>query len=155
MNYIRLRYFATQRNRFSHYQDNLERNEKIAILTFKGIRASRIGSSVQFVGIGKFTECKRKKKRMQNKKKRERKKVLLHERKRHTARRLVSIPGRRYPLSRCEQTDNITFPILRMRANKKIALCGLRWFKVNVSKYQKDVKLSKRCQVVKKMSNVK
>ena len=38
---------------------------------------------------------------------------------------------------------------------KKIALCGLRWFKLNVSKYQKDVKLSKRCQVVKKMSNVK
>ena len=37
----------------------------------------------------------------------------------------------------------------------KIALCGLRWFKLNVSKYQKDVKLSKRCQVVKKMSNVK
>ena len=41
------------------------------------------------------------------------------------------------------------------RPNKKIALCGLRWFKLNVSKYQKDVKLSKRCQVVKKMSNVK
>ena len=39
--------------------------------------------------------------------------------------------------------------------NQKIALCGLRWFKLNVSKYQKDVKLSKRCQVVKKMSNVK
>ena len=37
----------------------------------------------------------------------------------------------------------------------KIALCGLRWFKLNVSKYQKDVKLSKRCQFVKKMSNVK
>ena len=37
----------------------------------------------------------------------------------------------------------------------KIALCGLRWFKLNVSKYQKDIKLSKRCQVVKKMSNVK
>ena len=37
----------------------------------------------------------------------------------------------------------------------KIALCGLRWFKLNVSKYQKDVKLSKRCEVVKKMSNVK
>ena len=37
----------------------------------------------------------------------------------------------------------------------KIALCRLRWFKLNVSKYQKDVKLSKRCQVVKKMSNVK
>ena len=29
----------------------------------------------------------------------------------------------------------------------KIALCGLRWFKLNVSKYQK------RCQVVKKMSS--
>ena len=38
---------------------------------------------------------------------------------------------------------------------KKIALCGLRWFKLNVSKCQKDVKLSKKCQVVKKMSNVK
>ena len=37
----------------------------------------------------------------------------------------------------------------------KIALCRLRWFKLNVSKYQKDVKLSKRCQVVKKMLNVK
>ena len=37
----------------------------------------------------------------------------------------------------------------------KIALCGLRWFKLNVSKCQKDVKLSKRCQVAKKMSNVK
>ena len=37
----------------------------------------------------------------------------------------------------------------------KIALCGLRWFKLNVSKCQKDVKLSKKCQVVKKMSNVK
>ena len=32
---------------------------------------------------------------------------------------------------------------------KKIALCGLRWFKLNVSKYQKDVKLSKRCQMSK------
>ena len=31
----------------------------------------------------------------------------------------------------------------------KIALCGLRWFKLNVSKYQKDVKLSKRCQMSK------
>ena len=30
---------------------------------------------------------------------------------------------------------------------QKIALCGLRWFKLNVSKYQK------RCQVVKKMSS--
>ena len=38
---------------------------------------------------------------------------------------------------------------------QKIALCGLRWFKLNVSKCQKDVKLSKKCQVVKKMSNVK
>ena len=38
---------------------------------------------------------------------------------------------------------------------EKIALCRLRWFKLNVSKYQKDVKLSKRCQVFKKMSNVK
>ena len=38
---------------------------------------------------------------------------------------------------------------------QKIALCGLRWFKLNMSKYQKDVKLLKRCQVVKKMSNVK
>ena len=38
---------------------------------------------------------------------------------------------------------------------EKIALCGLRWFKLNVLKYQKDVNLSKRCQVVKKMSNVK
>ena len=37
----------------------------------------------------------------------------------------------------------------------KIALCGLRWFKLNVSKCQKDVKLSKKCQFVKKMSNVK
>ena len=26
----------------------------------------------------------------------------------------------------------------------KIALCGLRWFKLNVSKCQKDVKLSKK-----------
>ena len=33
---------------------------------------------------------------------------------------------------------------------KKIALCGLRWFKLNVSKYQKDVKLSKRCQFAKR-----
>ena len=41
------------------------------------------------------------------------------------------------------------------RNQKKIALCGLRWFKLNVSKCQKDVKLSKKCQVVKKMSNVK
>ena len=38
---------------------------------------------------------------------------------------------------------------------EKIALCGLRWFKLNVSKYQKmsscqkDVKLSKRCQMSK------
>ena len=37
----------------------------------------------------------------------------------------------------------------------KIALCGLRWFKLNVSKCQKDVKLSKnvklskRCQMSK------
>ena len=31
----------------------------------------------------------------------------------------------------------------------KIALCGLRWFKLNASKYQKDVKLSKRCQMSK------
>ena len=31
--------------------------------------------------------------------------------------------------------------------NPKIALCGLRWFKLNVSKCQKDVKLSKRCQM--------
>ena len=39
---------------------------------------------------------------------------------------------------------------------KKIALCGLRWFKVKCVKIsKKDVKLSKRCQVVKKMSNVK
>ena len=32
---------------------------------------------------------------------------------------------------------------------EKIVLCGLRWFKLNVSKYQKDVKLSKRCQMSK------
>ena len=45
--------------------------------------------------------------------------------------------------------------MLKAGCEIKIALCGLRWFKLNVSKYQKDVKLSKRCQVVKKMSNVK
>ena len=32
----------------------------------------------------------------------------------------------------------------RYRDRKKIALCGLRWFKLNVSKCQKDVK----CQIV-------
>ena len=32
-----------------------------------------------------------------------------------------------------------------MMKEKKIALCGLRWFKLNVSKCQKDVK----CQIVK------
>ena len=36
---------------------------------------------------------------------------------------------------------------LQISETKKIALCGLRWFKLNVSKYQK------RCQVVKKMSS--
>ena len=44
----------------------------------------------------------------------------------------------------------------RVYVEGKIALCGLRWFKLNVSKYQKkmsscqkDVKLSKRCQMSK------
>ena len=52
---------------------------------------------------------------------------------------------------RCQMSKNET-PRLWRRFTK-IALCGLRWFKLNVSKYQKDVKLSKRCQVVKKMSS--
>ena len=65
-----------------------------------------------------------------------------------------------------DKAPHTTTPILQVITNEpqtpstehkkiKIALCGLRWFKLNVSKYQKDVKLSKRCQVVKKMSNVK
>ena len=39
---------------------------------------------------------------------------------------------------------------------KKKPCDGLRWFKLKeMSNCQKDVKLSKRCQIVKKMSNVK
>ena len=53
------------------------------------------------------------------------------------------------------KVPNLIKAIPKHSIQKKIALCVLRWFKLNVSKYQKDVKLSKRCQVVKKMSNVK
>ena len=40
---------------------------------------------------------------------------------------------------------NSVYALTFSNFEKKIALCGLRWFKLNVSKCQKDVK----CQIVK------
>ena len=40
-------------------------------------------------------------------------------------------------------------------ANKERTRSAIRWFKCKLKPPKKDVKLSKRCQVVKKMSNVK
>ena len=64
-------------------------------------------------------------------------------------------------LPTCVHINNKVYQIVRgkeafgsfvenVAETRKIALCRLRWFKLNVSKYQKDVKLSKRCQVVKR-----
>ena len=52
-----------------------------------------------------------------------------------------SVYGKSYLLSTIREFE--TLPVVAQKI--KIALCGLRWFKLNVSK----------CQVVKKMSNVK
>ena len=58
--------------------------------------------------------------------------------------------------STTENDNEKTDPTYGTTSKKKWPCDGLRWFKLKkMSKCQKDVKMSKRCQNVKKMSNVK
>ena len=67
--------------------------------------------------------------------------------------RMRQLMGRNNAKARQNTAHNISMSIKRNKlminntVYKKIALCGLRWFKLNVSKCQKDAKLSKRCQM--------